>query len=91
MCIRDRPDLFAGHTAHLYLMVQTDDGRWSETAYAGSLVLTETTEDVAVASEELQAIDAENNAAAPNAMGATVDSNPLPSPPAAPPRREDKG
>lgn len=85
------PDLFAGHTAHLYLMVQTDDGRWSETAYAGSLVLTETTEDVAVANEELQAIDAENNAAAPNAMESTAEPNPLPSPPAASRRREDKG
>jgi hypothetical protein len=33
------PDAFAGHTAHLYLMVQTDDGHWSETSYAGSLLL----------------------------------------------------
>ena len=40
------PDAFAGHTAHLYLMVQSDDGRWSETSYAGSLTLTEMVENM---------------------------------------------
>ena len=29
------PDAFAGHTAQLYLMVQSDDGRWSESEYVG--------------------------------------------------------
>ena len=33
------PDAFAGHTVQLYLMVQSDDGRWSESSYVGSLML----------------------------------------------------
>lgn len=40
------PDAYAGHTAQLFLMVQDDDGRWSETVYAGSLPLTEVEEEV---------------------------------------------
>jgi hypothetical protein len=76
------PDAFAGHTAHLYLMVQTDDGRWSDTTYAGSLLLTEMTEDVDDANDVMQtSVGTIKNTATPIAMGMTVSSGSLPSPP----------
>jgi hypothetical protein len=39
------PDRFAGHTAHVYLMVQTADGRWSNSVYAGEIALDERVEE----------------------------------------------
>ena len=39
------PDYYAGHTAHVYLMVQTADGRWSNSVYAGEIVLDECVEE----------------------------------------------
>lgn len=36
------PDEYAGHEAHLYLMAQSADGSWSETAYAGCVRFDET-------------------------------------------------
>jgi hypothetical protein len=38
------PDRFAGHTAHIYLMVQSADGRWSNSVYAGEIALDESVE-----------------------------------------------
>ena len=35
------PDNFAGHDAHIYLMVQSADGRWSDSLYAGEMTLNE--------------------------------------------------
>ena len=35
------PDEFAGHEAHVYLMVQTADGRWSDSLYVGEIALNE--------------------------------------------------
>lgn len=35
------PDEFAGHDAHVYLMVQAADGRWSHSLYAGEITLNE--------------------------------------------------
>ena len=35
------PDRFAGHTAHVYLMVQSADGHWSDSVYAGEIALDE--------------------------------------------------
>ena len=43
------PDSFAGHTAHVYLMTQSADGRWSRSTYAGSL---QPGEAVATAADE---------------------------------------
>jgi hypothetical protein len=40
------PDAFAGHTAQLYIMVQSDDGRWSESTYIGNLTLSELIESM---------------------------------------------
>ena len=39
------PDYYAGHTAHVYLMVQTADGRWSNSVYAGEITLDERIEE----------------------------------------------
>ena len=39
------PDRFAGHTAHIYLMVQSADGRWSNSVYAGEIALDESVEE----------------------------------------------
>ncbi len=39
------PDYYAGHTAHVYLMVQTADGRWSNSIYAGEIALDERVEE----------------------------------------------
>jgi len=39
------PDYYAGHTAHVYLMVQTADGRWSNSIYAGEIALDERIEE----------------------------------------------
>ena len=33
------PEIFAGEQVHLYLMVQNERGMWSETAYAGSMLM----------------------------------------------------
>lgn len=35
------PDHFAGREAQVYLMVQTTDGRWSDSQYVGAICLTE--------------------------------------------------
>ena len=35
------PDSFAGHEAHVYLMVQAANGQWSNSLYAGPIVLNE--------------------------------------------------
>ncbi|MGX8713947.1 MAG: hypothetical protein ACSW8I_09790, partial [bacterium] len=35
------PDSFVGHEAHVYLMVQSEDGRWSDSLYGGALALSE--------------------------------------------------
>jgi hypothetical protein len=35
------PDEFASHDAHVYLMVQAADGRWSHSLYAGEITLNE--------------------------------------------------
>ena len=40
------PDYYAGHTAHVYLMVQTADGRWSNSVYAGEIALDECVEEL---------------------------------------------
>ena len=39
------PDEFAGCDAHVYLMVQTADGRWSDSLYAGKITLNEVVEE----------------------------------------------
>ena len=39
------PDYYAGHTAHVYLMVQTADGRWGNSIYAGEIALDERVEE----------------------------------------------
>ena len=40
------PDYYAGHTAHVYLMVQTADGRWCNSVYAGEIALDERIEEL---------------------------------------------
>ncbi len=40
------PDYYAGHTAHVYLMVQSADGRWSNSIYAGEITLDERVEEL---------------------------------------------
>ena len=35
------PDRFAGHNAQIYLMVNSADGRWSDSLYAGEIALSE--------------------------------------------------
>ena len=35
------PDEFAGHDAHVYLMVQAADGRWSHSLYAGEIAFSQ--------------------------------------------------
>ena len=39
------PDRFASHTAHVYLMVKSADGRWSDSVYAGEIALGERVEE----------------------------------------------
>ncbi|MBR4505561.1 MAG: hypothetical protein IKP21_02170, partial [Bacteroidales bacterium] len=46
------PDDYAGHEVHLYGMIVNEEGEWSETVYAGSVV----SEECGVRSEELGAV-----------------------------------
>ncbi|MBR4505439.1 MAG: hypothetical protein IKP21_01535, partial [Bacteroidales bacterium] len=46
------PDSYAGHEVHLYGMVVNEEGEWSETIYAGSVV----SEECGVRSEELGSV-----------------------------------
>ncbi|MBR4506637.1 MAG: hypothetical protein IKP21_07670, partial [Bacteroidales bacterium] len=46
------PDSYAGHDVHLYGMIVNEEGEWSETIYAGSVV----SEECGVRSEEFSAV-----------------------------------
>ena len=76
------PDEFAGREVHLYGMVCSEDGQWSETVYAGSLTLTERADesDGAVA-----AAGGPSLLAAPDASPADGPADDAPAPQGAPP------
>ena len=52
------PDEYAGHDAQVYLMVQSPDGRWSDSLYAGEIAL-----------NEIVAMEEEDLESAPSAAG----------------------
>lgn len=58
------PDEYAGHDAQVYLMVQSPDGRWSDSLYAGEIALNEI---VAMEEEDL-----ESTPAAPDFVASTA-------------------
>lgn len=58
------PDEYAGHEAHVYLMVQSADGRWSDSLYAGAMTLNEL---VSTEEEPVQDLQAATSVAAPEA------------------------
>jgi hypothetical protein len=67
------PDEFAGHDAHVYLMVQADDGRWSHSLYAGEIAM-----DEVVGGEEVTSGPVETAHSAPTAQNVS-DTNISPS------------
>ena len=61
------PDEFAGHDAHVYLMVQADDDRWSHSLYAGEIAM-----DEVVGGEEVTSGPVETAHSAPTAQNVSA-------------------
>jgi hypothetical protein len=72
-------------------MVQTDDGRWSETAYAGSLILNEAPEDKNITFENPDNPDGVDHIAVTDTQMSSVEQSSLPSPTPTHRNRKDKG